>query len=245
MEEGTIVYIDYDLFDAESGDLIETTREETAKSNDAHVEDRNYEPLCVTIGEGRLISGFEESLAEAEVDTDYDIDIPPEQGYGVRDANLVEYFGPQQLARQVRDPDNLQVGGSVQIGDRKGTLVMFRAGRARIDFNHELAGKTLRYNYKITKVVEDREEMVTTLLKMTTGSDDFEVSFDGDDVDIKVPEFIGYDQSWGMAKFHLIRSLRDSVGARTITFRDVHPYREPTEEHEHDHDHDHDHGEEE
>ena len=72
--------------------------------------------------------------------------------------------------------------------------------------------------------------MVTTLLKMTTGSDDFEVSFDGDDVDIKVPEFIGYDQSWGMAKFQLIRSLRDSVGARTITFRDVHPFREANEE---------------
>ena len=243
MEEGTIVYIDYDLFDADSGTLIETTREETAKSNDTHEEGRNYEPLCVTIGEGRLISGFEDSLAEAEVDTDYDLDIPADKAYGERDANAVEYFGPQQLARQVRDPDNLEVGGTVEIGGRKGTLVMFRAGRARIDFNHELAGKALRYNYRITKVVEDREEMVLAMFKMTTGSEDFEVEFDGDDVAITIPDFLGYDQSWGMAKFQIIRSLRDSVGVKTITFREVHPFREAAEEH--DHDHDHDHGEEE
>jgi len=129
--------------------------------------------------------------------------------------------------------------------------VMFRAGRARIDFNHALAGKTLRYNYRITKVVEDRIEQVETLLKMLTGSDDFEVEFDGDDVTITIPEYLGYDQSWGMAKFQLLRSLRDSVGVQTITFRDVHPVREVGEleddGHDHEgHDHDgHEHGEEE
>jgi hypothetical protein len=126
---------------------------------------------------------------------------------------------------------------------------MFRAGRARIDFNHELAGKSLRYNYRITKVVEEKDEMVMTLLKMSTGSDDFEVEFDGDDVSITIPEFLGYDQSWGMAKFQLIRSLRDTVGAKTIVFRDVHQFREAAEEEEEEHVHDencdHDHDEEE
>ncbi len=229
MDEGTIVYIDYDLFDAGSGDLLETTREETAKEHDNHEEGRVYEPLCISIGEGRLIEGFESSLLEAEAETDYDIEIPPENAYGERDSNAVEMLGPQQLARQVRDPDNLRVGGPVEIGGRKGTLVMFRAGRARIDFNHELAGKTLRYNYRITKVVEDRSEKVMTLLKMTTGSDEFEVDFEDDDVTITIPEFLGYDQSWGMAKFQLIRSLRDNVDAKTIIFRDVHKFREAGE----------------
>ncbi len=249
MEEGAIVYIDYDLFEVDSGKLIETTREETAKSNDVHEESRNYEPLCVTIGAGTLIPGFEESLEEAEVETDYDIEISADKAYGERDSGAIEMLGPQQLARQVRDPDNLQVGGPVEIGGRKGTLIMFRAGRARIDFNHELAGKSLRYNYRITKVIEEKDEMVMTLLKMSTGSDDFEVEFDGDDVSITIPEFLGYDQSWGMAKFQLIRSLRDTVGAKTIVFRDVHQFREAAEEEEEEHVHDencdHEHDEEE
>jgi FKBP-type peptidyl-prolyl cis-trans isomerase 2 len=251
MDTGTIVYVDYDLFNADNDELIETTREETAKKHDQHEENRTYEPLCATVGEGNFIEGFEESLAEAEAEKDYEVDIPPEKAYGERDTNAVEMLGPQQLARQVRDPDNLEVGGPVEIGGRKGTLVMFRAGRARIDFNHALAGKTLRYNYRITKVVEDRIEQVETLLKMLTGSDDFEVEFDGDDVTITIPEYLGYDQSWGMAKFQLLRSLRDSVGVQTITFRDVHPVREVGEleddGHDHEgHDHDgHEHGEEE
>ena len=46
-----------------------------------------------------------------------------------------------------------------------------------------------------------------------------------------------------MAKFQIIRSLRDNVGVKTITFREVHPVREVGEEHDHDHDHDHDHSE--
>jgi hypothetical protein len=91
--------------------------------------------------------------------------------------------------------------------------------------------------------------MVMTLLKMSTGSDDFEVEFDGDDVSITIPEFLGYDQSWGMAKFQLIRSLRDTVGAKTIVFRDVHQFREAAEEEEEEHVHDencdHEHDEEE
>ena len=56
------------------------------------------------------------------------------------------------------------------------------AGRARIDYNHPLAGVTLRYNYQIVKVVEDRDEKVQTLMKMNTGRDDFEIEFEGDDL---------------------------------------------------------------
>jgi FKBP-type peptidyl-prolyl cis-trans isomerase 2 len=32
MEEGTIVHVEYDLYNADSGDLIETTREDVAKN---------------------------------------------------------------------------------------------------------------------------------------------------------------------------------------------------------------------
>ena len=42
MEEGTIVHVDYDLYNADSGDLIETTREEVAKEHDMHQEGRTY-----------------------------------------------------------------------------------------------------------------------------------------------------------------------------------------------------------
>ena len=62
MDNGAIVHIEYDLYNAESGDLIETTREEIAKEHEVFDEARTYEPTITVVGEGRLIAGFEAHL---------------------------------------------------------------------------------------------------------------------------------------------------------------------------------------
>ena len=204
MDKGTIIHIDYDLFNAETERLIETTREEVAKEHDAHDENRTYSPMVTVVGEGRLVSGF--------------------------DANLVETIGQNVLMRSVHDPETLAIGAPVEIGGRTGVLQFLSAGRARIDYNHPLAGATLRYSYRITKVVEDRTEKVSTLLNMNTGRDDFEVAFDGDDLTVTTPEAIAYDQSWAYAKFSLVRTLRDHLGVGKVVFREVHEPRAITEE---------------
>jgi FKBP-type peptidyl-prolyl cis-trans isomerase 2 len=230
METGSIIHIDYDLFNVDSDELIETTREEVAKEHDVYDENRTYKPLVTVVGDGRLIAGFETHLEGAEADTDYEFDIPPEDAYGERDPNSIETIGQDVLFRSVREPESVAVGGSVEIGGKTGVLKMIRAGRARIDYNHPLAGRTLRYSYKIVKVIEDREEKVLTLLETNAGRDGFEISFDGDDLTIDLPEFVSYDQNWAYTKFTIIQSLRDHVGAQTIVLREVHEAREIGEE---------------
>ncbi len=42
MENGSIVHIDYDLYNADDDVLIETTREAVAKEADSFDENRNY-----------------------------------------------------------------------------------------------------------------------------------------------------------------------------------------------------------
>tara|TARA_Y100001970_G_scaffold90459_2_gene114035 strand:+ start:15112 stop:15807 length:696 start_codon:yes stop_codon:yes gene_type:complete len=230
MENGTIVHIDYDLYNADSDKLIETTREEVAKEHEVFDEARTYEPMITVIGDGRLIGGFENHLADADVDTEYTFDIEPVDAYGERDASLVETISQNVLLRSVRDPNMLAIGAPVEIGGRQGVLQMLRAGRARIDYNHPLAGVTLRYTYTIVKVVEDRSERVATLLQMNTGRSDFEVEFDGDDVTITLPESIAYDQNWAYAKFSLVRTLREHLAVGTVVFREVHEPRVASEE---------------
>ncbi len=254
MDAGAIIHIDYDLYNADTEDLIETTREAVAKEADSHDSSHTYEPLITVVGDGRLIEGFEEHLAQASPEIDYEFDIPATKAYGERDASAVEVISQTQLIRSVRDPDSLAIGAPVEIGGRTGVLQSLRAGRARVDFNHPLAGAALRYEYRIVKVVEDRADKVRTLLETNTGRDGFEVEFDGDDVTITLPEFVSYDQNWSFTKFSLIRTLRDHVGVETIILREVHEPRTAEEaEHEHgdgdDHSHgdghDHEHGEEE
>ena len=230
MDNGTIVHVDYDLFNAETEKLIETTREDVAKEHDVHEEDRTYSPMVTVVGDGRLIPGFEAHLAEAETETDYTLDIEATEAYGERDASLVETIGQNVLMRSVRDPEMLAIGAPVGIGGRTGVLQFLSAGRARIDYNHPLAGVTLRYNYRVTKVVEDRTEKVETLLNMNTGRDDFEISFENDDLTVTTPENLAYDQNWAYAKFSLVTTLREHLGVGMIVFREVHEPRAVTEE---------------
>ncbi|MDG1533711.1 MAG: FKBP-type peptidyl-prolyl cis-trans isomerase [Candidatus Thalassarchaeaceae archaeon] len=230
MDNGAIIHIDYDLYNADSGDIIETTREEVAKDHEVFDEQRTYEPMITVIGDGRLIGGFEAHLADAEAETEYTFDIEPTDAYGERDASLVETISQNVLLRSVRDPNMLGIGAPVEIGGRQGVLQMLRAGRARVDYNHPLAGVKLRYTYTIVKVVEDRSERVATLLQMNTGRSDFEVEFDGDDVTITLPDSIAYDQNWAYAKFSLVRSLREHLEVGTVVFREVHEPRVASEE---------------
>ena len=230
MDNGSIVHVDYDLYNASNDKLIETTREEVAKEHDLHDENREYSPMITTVGAGRLIPGFESHLAGAEAGKDYEFDIEPTEAYGDRDQNKIETISQNVLLRSVRDPNTLAIGAPVEIGGRQGILQFMSAGRARIDYNHPLAGVTLRYNYQIVKVVEDRDEKVQTLMKMNTGRDDFEIEFDGDDLTMTLPEEMAYDQNWAFTKFSLVTTLRENVGVAKVIFREVHEPRQIEEE---------------
>ena len=230
MKKGTIVHIDYDLYNADTESLLETTREDVAKEHEIHDERRTYKPMITVIGDGRLIKGVEEHLESAKEKEEYTFDIEPEDAYGDRDGNLVETVGMNVLMRSVRDPDTLAIGSQVEINGRSGVLQMARAGRARIDYNHPLAGVKLRYTYSIVKVVKQKKARVQTLLEMNTGKDDVEVKFEKDDVTITLPESIAYDQNWPYAKFSLVRTLREHLGVGVVVFREVHEPRKIDEE---------------
>ncbi len=246
MEEGAIVHVDYDLFDGASGDLIETTREATAKEHEAHQEGREYSPMVCVVGAGNLIPGFETALLEAKAETDIDITIPAEEAYGEKDPAQMETISRDKLLRSVRDPNQLYIGAPVNIGGRQGYLSYVAAGRCRIDYNHPMAGKDLRYSFRIVKVVEGREATVEALLQSNTGHSDFGVSFEGDDVSITLPQSMLFDTNAAMMKFSLVRVLRDAMDdLGTVTFLEVHEARgighvHDHEDHDHEHDHDHD-----
>jgi FKBP-type peptidyl-prolyl cis-trans isomerase 2 len=246
MEEGAIVHVDYDLYDGASGDLIETTRAATAKEHEVHQEGREYSPMVCVVGGGNLIPGFETALLEAKADTDIDITIPAEEAYGEKDPAQMETISRDKLLRSVRDPNQLYIGAPVNIGGRQGYLSYVAAGRCRIDYNHPMAGKDLRYSFRIVKVVEGREATVEALLQSNTGHSDFGVKFEGDDVWITLPQSMLFDTNAAMMKFSLVRVLRDAMDdLGVVTFLEVHQARgighvHNHDDHDHDHDHDHD-----
>ena len=82
--------------------------------------------------------------------------------------------------------------------------------------------KYLKYDFKIVKVIEDREEKIAALLESNTGHTDFVVEMDGDDVSITIPQTMLFDTNAALMKFRLVTTLRDSVEVNKVTFMEVH-----------------------
>ena len=222
MEDGAIIHVDYDLFSGETGDLIETTREEIAKDYEMHQEGRSYTPMVCIVGTGNLIAGFEAALKDAKVGKEVEVEIAPADAYGEKDASLVETISIDKLRRAVQDPNSLYLGAPVNINGRQGYLSYLAAGRARIDYNHPMAGKTLKYVFTIIKEVKGKEDKVMGLLESNTGHSGFEVSFKGDDLSIILPQAMLFDTNAAMLKFRLVTMIRDAVECGKVSFVEVH-----------------------
>ena len=222
MEDGAIIHVDYDLFSGETGDLIETTREEIAKEHEMHQEGRNYSPMVCIVGTGNLIAGFEAALKDAKVGKEVEVEIAPADAYGEKDASLVETISIDKLRRAVQDPNSLYLGAPVNINGRQGYLSYLAAGRARIDYNHPMAGKTLKYVFTVIKEVKGKEDKVMGLLESNTGHSGFEVSFKGDDLSIILPQAMLFDTNAAMLKFRLVTMIRDAVECGKVSFVEVH-----------------------
>ena len=222
MEEGAIIHVDYDLFSADTGDLIETTREEVAKEHEMHQEGRNYSPMVCVVGTGNLIQGFEAALQEAKVGKEVDVEIAPADAYGEKDVSLVETISIDKLKRAVQDPNSLYLGAPVTLNGRQGYLSYLAAGRARIDYNHPMAGKALRYVFTVVKEVKGNDDKVLGLLESNTGHSGFEVSFKGDDLSITLPQAMLFDTNAAMLKFRLVTMIREAVECGKISFVEVH-----------------------
>lgn len=77
------------------------------------------------------------------------------------------------------------------------------------------------------------------LLESNTGHSDFGVSFDGDDLNITIPQTMLFDTNAAMMKFRLVTIIRDAVECGKVSFIEVHePRGFGLGDDEDDHDHD-------
>jgi len=232
MEEGDLVYVEYDVWilpEEDDGEptLFNTTSEEKAKEEEIFDEDSYYGPRPIVIGEGDLLEGFEEALKEAEVGEEDSVEVPPEKGIGQRDAEKIEIYSRRKLERQDVD---LVPGNEVQLDNRRGTILQVTSGRVRVDFNHPLAGKTLKYDFKVKEKLEDDEDIVRAFLLKDYRDVDFEIEIDGDRLDITLAEDCKYDQNWFVGKYRVIGDLRKNLDFKTIRFIEEYTQEEEEEE---------------
>ncbi|MEM2890930.1 MAG: peptidylprolyl isomerase [Thermoplasmata archaeon] len=226
VKEGDVVLAEFDAWIHDSNELFDTTSEERAKENNIYNEKMTYGPQPLIVGKGRLFPGLDESMLKAEIGKEVEVIIPPEKAAGPRNPKLVELRPLREFVKQEIEP---RVGLEVTVKGKPAIITAVTAGRVRLDFNNRLAGRTLRYRYKIVEKPTKPTEIVKLLIRSAYGtSEGFEVEHHGKDFRIKLSDSCKYDQRWMIAKYRLLTDLREVLDADRISF--VEEYERPKKE---------------
>src|SRR6056297_2201834 len=125
----------------QEGDTI--TVEYTGRLEDGTVfdsSDKHEEPLQFTVGEGKIIQGFDKAVIGMEVGEEKEITLPPEDAYGQHNPELV-----RDLPRNVFPEDQeLQPGMVFMMALQDGRQVPVRIAevaeeQVKVDLNSPLA----------------------------------------------------------------------------------------------------------
>ncbi len=199
-EKGEFLLIDYVAKVKETGDIFDTTIEDTAKKERLYKEEEIYEPKLVVVGEGWLLKTLEEDLLKMELNKPATVEIPPEKAFGNRDPEKVRLVPLRRLTAKGITP---QLGMRVEFNGKLATVRTMGAGRVQLDFNPPLAGKTLVYEVTVQKKLETKMEKIRALIHrriLVVDAEKFKLKTRKTIVEISVPEEAFYVEGLQLAK---------------------------------------------
>jgi len=137
---------------AKNGDNVKV--DYTGKLTDGTVFDSSIgkTPLEFTVGAGQMIKGFDLAIVGMIVGETKIITLPPEQAYGAYDPNKVKIIDINSFGKV----STIQTGTYVTMTDGmyqyRGKIMEVNDKNVTIDFNPELAGKTLIFEVKLVAI---------------------------------------------------------------------------------------------
>jgi peptidylprolyl isomerase len=200
LQKGDFIIIDYVAKVKETGEVFDTTSEETAKKERLYKEGEIYEPKLVVIGESWVLKALDENLESMEVDKATSVELSPDKAFGGRDPAKVKRVSLRHLAAEGINPT---LGMRVEHDGKMATVRAIGAGRVLLDFNLPLAGKTLVYNVTVKKKLETQEEKIAALIHRRTPAVEeakFKFTVKTKTVNVEMPEDAFYLEGIQVAK---------------------------------------------
>ncbi|MFB6168935.1 MAG: peptidylprolyl isomerase [Haloferacaceae archaeon] len=159
LQNGDFVRLEYTVRTVEDGTVVDTTSHEVAQEAGIDEEDHDFSPRTIVVGAGHVFESVDHALVGAEEGDTGTVSVPAAEAFGEFDPDEVRTVSVDKI-----DEDDRYPGAQVQIDGDQGHLETVIGGRARVDFNHPLAGEDLEYEYEIVDVVEDRLEQARGML---------------------------------------------------------------------------------
>ncbi|ESP89501.1 FKBP-type peptidyl-prolyl cis-trans isomerase [Candidatus Halobonum tyrrellensis] len=168
IQNGDFVRLDYTVRtipdeddEDDEGRVVDTTREDVAEEAGIDDDDYDFSPRTIVVGEGHVFASVDEDLVGKAAGDTNTVSVPADEGFGEFDPEDVRTISAEKIPEDDRYP-----GAQVTVDGDQGYLETVIGGRARVDFNHPLAGDDLEYEYEILELVDDREEQAQGLIGM-------------------------------------------------------------------------------
>jgi FKBP-type peptidyl-prolyl cis-trans isomerase 2 len=133
----------------------------TGKLADGQVFDSSEgkEPLEFTLGQGRLIPGFEKGLMDMKLNEKKTVTIAKEEAYGEVNQDLIQEVQKSELPAEITPEVGMGLVSKSSDGQEMNLQVIeVREASIVLDGNHPLAGKDLTFDLE---VVEIKDTVVT------------------------------------------------------------------------------------
>ncbi|MEZ5541855.1 MAG: peptidylprolyl isomerase [Pseudomonadota bacterium] len=132
----------------------------TLKDNDDNIIDQSSDgSFCYLHGASNIIPGLEDALTGKTAGDEFSVSIPPEQGYGLHDAERV-----QAVPRDMFPTDtDIQPGMQFHAQSPDGNMIVVSIAKVEqdtitVDGNHPLAGVQLNFDVKVMEIREATAE---------------------------------------------------------------------------------------
>ncbi|SFR65246.1 FKBP-type peptidyl-prolyl cis-trans isomerase [Halogeometricum limi] len=138
----------------EGGSVFTTSDSDVAVEHGLVSEDGasvSVSPLQFTVGRGEVIDGLDRAVRGMEPGEEKTVTVPPEDAYGEYDEDRVRRYDPEAFEEMVGEPP--RIGDHVRAqNDLHGDVTAVSEDGVEVDFNHELAGKTLVFEIRLVSV---------------------------------------------------------------------------------------------
>lgn len=221
LEKGDFIRINYTGRIKETGEVFDTTYEEVAREAGIYRENMVFKPQPIVLGAGHIIKGLEEVLIGGEVGEKKEVEIPPEKAFGERDPKLVKTFRLRDFRKHGLKP---YPGMIVEIEGKAGRVQRVNAGRVVVDFNSELAGKTVVYEVIVEEKVNKLEEKIRLLIEryfQKANPHDFKIECSDGKAVIEIPANVAVLQSSVLGKLAVANDILKYLDIKEVEFREI------------------------
>ncbi|MED5231573.1 MAG: peptidylprolyl isomerase [Candidatus Thermoplasmatota archaeon] len=117
-------------------------------------------PLVYLVGHQQMIPGFEEEMMGATIGEKREFTLTPDRAYGERSDDAIQQVPRDQFPQEMPLEVGVMMAAQTPQGPLPFTITEISDDVVTIDFNHQMAGKTLRFSVEVVEVrVAEPEEI--------------------------------------------------------------------------------------